>query len=256
MRHLLLLALMLLSSITMTAQDGGQDDLKNSKLTIQRPSFPGGQEALRKFLNSNMNYPASARKKGIQGRVVVGFSVETDGTLTDILILHSVDPDLDEEALRVVKCMPKWIPGEYDGKPIKSNYVFPLNFGLVNSIVESKITNDNQLRNMVIFEKDRSTINKSQSASIRSVAKYLNNHPEDTVIIRGYTRMVGDPQRNQKLSEIRANLIKKVLVKRHNIDANRLIAIGMGATNEFDSRGNLNDVVLFYLKKEESDSLR
>lgn len=249
MRHLLLLVLMLLSSVTMTAQNDEQVALQDSILETM-PSYPGGQVALFQFLSKTIKYPVSAEEKKIQGRVIVGFYVEADGTITDVEVKKSVDPSLDEEAVRVVKSMPKWIPGKKDGVPVKIEYTLPVTFRLAGGTEEAMVTKDFRLRAMVVFEQDKSTVNKSEYPSIKRVANYILNHPKDTFIIKGYTRMGLSTKRSQKLSEERAKAVKKLLVQRCYISANRIIATGMGATNKFDSQGDLNDVVLFYIKNE------
>jgi protein TonB len=133
MRHLLLLALMLLSSVTMTAQDDEQVALQDSTLESM-PSFSGGQTALSQFLKDNVKYPPAAEANGVQGTVQVLFYVETDGTLRDVKVIKSVDPSLDKEAIRLVKSMPKWIPGkEKNGKLVVLPYVLPITFKLSNS---------------------------------------------------------------------------------------------------------------------------
>lgn len=97
---------------------------------LDPPSFPGGNEGLKKFLSREVKYPVLAKKNGIQGRVIVSFVVDVDGEISDINIERSVDPSLDREAARVVKSMPKWIPGKVDGKPVKVRYAVPIAFRL------------------------------------------------------------------------------------------------------------------------------
>lgn len=249
MRHLLLLALMLSSSVTMMAQDDEQVALQDSTLESM-PSFPGGQTALFQFLSRTIKYPVSAEEKKIQGRVIVGFVVDVDGMLTDIKVKKSVDPTLDSEAVRVIKSMPKWNPGKKGGIPVRVEYTLPVTFRLAGSTEEQMVTKDFRLRAMVVFEQDKSNINKSEYSSIKRVANYMLKHPKDTIIIKGYTKMGLSTKRSQKLSEERAKAVKKELVQHCFISANRMIATGMGATNKFDSQGDLNDVVLFYIKKE------
>ncbi len=77
----------------------------------QMPSFPGGNQALMTYLDENKEYPIVAWENGVQGRVVVSFVVEADGSIDDVKVARSVDPSLDREAARVVSMMPKWIPG-------------------------------------------------------------------------------------------------------------------------------------------------
>ena len=79
------------------------------------PSFPGGQAALFEWLSKNIKYPVVAEENGVQGRVIVTFVVERNGSITDVQVVKSVDPSLDKEAVRVVKAMPHWIPGKQNG---------------------------------------------------------------------------------------------------------------------------------------------
>ena len=83
------------------------------------PSYPGGTTKLMEFLNNNVMYPKIAQKKGIQGRVVVKFIVEKNGMVTNVETLRQVNPELDNEAIRVVKSMPKWAPGMHNGKAVR-----------------------------------------------------------------------------------------------------------------------------------------
>lgn len=94
----------------------------------EMPSFPGGLNGLMTFLSQNMVYPVTAQENGVQGRVIVSFVVETDGSITDVKVARSVDPSLDREAMRVVKAMPKWTPGKKDGKPVRVKYTVPIVF--------------------------------------------------------------------------------------------------------------------------------
>jgi TonB family protein len=96
----------------------------------QMPTFPGGQGALMKYLADNIKYPAEAQKNGVQGRVVVSFVVERDGSLSDFQIVRSVDPSIDEEAIRVAKAMPRWIPGRQNGSTTRVKYNIPVSFRL------------------------------------------------------------------------------------------------------------------------------
>ena len=94
------------------------------------PKFPGGNDTLMTFLRSNIKYPVEAEKNGIEGRVLCTFVVTEDGSVTEPEIKESVDPLLDEEAMRVVGVMPKWIPGTKDGFPIKVRFFLPVSFRL------------------------------------------------------------------------------------------------------------------------------
>ena len=96
----------------------------------QSPVYPGGTAELRKYMSNAVKYPAEARRKEIQGRVLIQFSVNQQGKLGDFKVTQKVDPMLDEEALRVIKNMPDWQPGKMDGKPAKFLYALPVNFML------------------------------------------------------------------------------------------------------------------------------
>jgi len=96
----------------------------------QQPSFPGGTNALNTFIASNLKYSVVAQENGIQGRVIVKFIVEKDGSISNVEVDRSVDPGLDNEAMRVVKAMPKWIPGQINGKAVKVECSHPFVFRL------------------------------------------------------------------------------------------------------------------------------
>ena len=95
------------------------------------PEFPGGQQALFKYLSENVKYPVIAQENGIQGRVICQFVVNRDGSIVDVEVVRSGgDPSLDKEAIRVIKSMPKWKPGQQRGKPVRVKYTVPVNFKL------------------------------------------------------------------------------------------------------------------------------
>ena len=96
----------------------------------EMPQYPGGPQALFKFLGENVHYPAEAEKAGIQGRVIATFVVEKDGSISQPTIVKSVDPLLDAEAIRVISAMPNWKPGKQNGKVVRVKYTVPLSFNL------------------------------------------------------------------------------------------------------------------------------
>lgn len=102
------------------------------------PQFPGGKLMLMKYLADNIKYPASAVKAKKQGRVVVTFIVQKDGSVTHAKIAKSIDPELDAEALRIVKGMPKWTPGTQNGKPVSVRYMVPVKFSLQKDATPGK----------------------------------------------------------------------------------------------------------------------
>ena len=96
----------------------------------QQPQFPGGMGALNQWLGSNIKYPAMAAENGIEGRVIVQFVVERDGSVSGVHVVRGVDPSLDKEATRVVAQMPKWIPGKQNGSAVRVKYTVPVTFRL------------------------------------------------------------------------------------------------------------------------------
>ena len=94
------------------------------------PEFPGGMGALMKFLATHINYPALAKESGIQGRVFINFVVEPNGAIDHVKVLRGIGGGCDQEAVRVVKSMPKWIPGKQRGKPVRVSFNLPVKFTL------------------------------------------------------------------------------------------------------------------------------
>ena len=96
----------------------------------QMPFFPGGQGALMKYLAEHIKYPELAKESGIQGRVFINFVVEPDGSIDHVKVLRGIGGGCDEEAVRVVKSMPRWIPGKQRGKPVRVSFNLPVKFTL------------------------------------------------------------------------------------------------------------------------------
>jgi protein TonB len=97
-----------------------------------QPEFPGGMAELMKYLQKNIKYPSICQEQGIQGRVIVQFVVNSDGSIVDPQVIKPVNPYLDKEALRVVSTMPKWKPGEQRGKKVRVRFTLPVTFRLSN----------------------------------------------------------------------------------------------------------------------------
>ena len=100
------------------------------KYAEQMPSFPGGEQELLNFIHKNTLYPAESRKQHIEGKVYVQFMIDTEGFVTKIKVLQSVDPLLDKEAIRVISSMPKWKPGRINDKNVSAPYTIPISFHL------------------------------------------------------------------------------------------------------------------------------
>ncbi|MDE6206379.1 MAG: energy transducer TonB [Muribaculaceae bacterium] len=102
----------------------------NIAMVEQKPEFPGGEAEMYKWLGNNIVYPSAASEEGIQGRVVVEFVVGKNGEITNVRVVRPRHPALDKEAVRVIKSMPKWIPGRNNGQPVKVTYTLPVTFKL------------------------------------------------------------------------------------------------------------------------------
>lgn len=99
-----------------------EEESKVFDVVEQMPSFPGGNGALLEYLATHVKYPVVAQENGVQGRVIVSFVVEKDGSITDVRVVRSVDPSLDREAARVVSSMPRWTPGKQNGSAVRVKY--------------------------------------------------------------------------------------------------------------------------------------
>ena len=119
----------LLDVVVKTEAQTEPDD-KPFDVVEQMPSFPGGMEALMKFISENVKYPKEAEEKGLQGRVVVRYIIEKDGSISEVEIAKSVNEYLDAEAIRVVNAMPKWIPGKQKGENVRVKFTIPITFRL------------------------------------------------------------------------------------------------------------------------------
>jgi len=116
-----------------TFNNPDEEDIDEDKIfeaVESQPSFPGGDIARIRYLYEKIKYPAMARETGIQGRVYITFVVEKDGSITDVRLLKGIGGGCDEESIRVVKAMPKWIPGKQRMKPVRVQFVLPIKFTL------------------------------------------------------------------------------------------------------------------------------
>ena len=107
-----------------------EEESKVFDVVEQMPSFPGGNGALLEYLATHVKYPVVAQENGVQGRVIVSFVVECDGSITDVRVERSIDPSLDREAARVVSSMPRWTPGKQNGSAVRVKYNVPVMFKL------------------------------------------------------------------------------------------------------------------------------
>ena len=131
MKKLILMSLMAVFCLSTVSAQKTVVSKKNQKVfdvVEQMPEFPGGMEALFKYMAENMKYPEDAKKQQVEGRVLVQFIVETDGSVSNTEVLMRVFPSLDAEAVRVMSGMPKWIPGKQNGKVVRVKYTIPVSF--------------------------------------------------------------------------------------------------------------------------------
>ena len=124
------LALLLMVNTNAMAQSKKVANDKVIEKAEVMPQFPGGDQAMMKFVSENVQYPEEAKEKEISGRVMVGFIVEKDGSISDVKVVKGIGGGCDEEAVRVVKAMPKWKPGKEKGKPVRVSYMMPFTFKL------------------------------------------------------------------------------------------------------------------------------
>ena len=138
----------------------GSNPNQSFDVVEEMPEFPGGSDALMKYLATNVHYPEAAEKAGVQGRVIVTFVVDSDGSISDANILKSVDPSLDQEALRLVNSMPKWTPGKQKGKAVRVKYTIPIAFALQGKeeTHEIQLTNDAPIKSVVVVGYNKSEI--------------------------------------------------------------------------------------------------
>ena len=115
---------------TIEVEEEEVDEQEIFQVVEEMPEYPGGMQECMKFLGKNIKYPQISADNGVQGRVIVQFVVNKDGSIVDPVVVRGVDPYLDKEALRVISMMPKWKPGKQRGKPVRVKYTVPVMFRL------------------------------------------------------------------------------------------------------------------------------
>ena len=123
-------AILLMVNTNAMAQNKKKANDKVLEKAEVMPEYPGGDQAMMDFVAKNVQYPQEARDKEISGRVLVSFIVEKDGSIADVKVVKGIGGGCDEEAVRVVKAMPKWKPGKDKGKPVRVSYMMPFTFKL------------------------------------------------------------------------------------------------------------------------------
>lgn len=127
---LLVLIFLAVPSSEISAQKRKQKKVQKDEIVM--PSYPGGENALLKFIMSETNYPFEARVKNEIGEVLVAFTIGMDGYISGVRVLRSVSPSLDAEAVRVVKKMKPWFPGKKNGVPVRAEMTIPINFKIIH----------------------------------------------------------------------------------------------------------------------------
>ncbi len=141
MKRQLYILILLIISISLSAQNDSTQQIKEEVFFFvdKMPVFVGGYEALIGYLKTNAVYTEKAINEKVAGRVFISFFVETDGSITDPIVLKGLHPDLDNICLELVKNMPKWTPAERSGKPIKIRYNLPIEFNLYKNNIEKTV---------------------------------------------------------------------------------------------------------------------
>lgn len=124
---------LLTCSIASYAQSNAVQDNKKDSIYFsveQQPEFPGGMNALMQFIGKNIQYPEIAKRDSLQGKVYIQFTVEKDGSVSDVIAKRGFNAECEKEAIRVFKMMPNWIPGKQKGEPVRVSFMMPINFKL------------------------------------------------------------------------------------------------------------------------------
>ncbi len=162
------------------------------------PEFPGGVEALKVYVASNLNYPAIALINGIQGKVFVNFVVAKDGYVTDAKIGRRVDPSLDKEALRIVNNMPKWKPGSHAGEPVRVSYTLPIDFKLPSGKISKEKLKSGKAAKIGAINWENNTVystsqlnklfglKKGDKYSIQNIRSRIENEVSNIYLDQGY----------------------------------------------------------------------
>lgn len=137
-KFLFLLCIMLFSTILVSAQVHAGDDINdqdyNDEQIYEKPDkiaqFPGGMDAYVRWMSANFQYPEKALRDNVEGRVLLSFIVDKKGFINNIKVLHSLSPECDKEAVRMVKAMPRWFAAEHQGRKVNCRYVMPVVFKL------------------------------------------------------------------------------------------------------------------------------
>ncbi|MFB6341537.1 TonB family protein [Saccharicrinis sp. FJH62] len=185
------------------------DERQIFQIVEKMPEYPGGAKAMMEYLSMNIKYPTIAQEKGIQGRVYVNFIINTKGEVSDVKVVRGVDPALDAEAVRIVKGMPKWTPGEQRGKAVNVAYNLPINFALDNGKKEvtdgaSIVAGDMIVKNEKIEKTDDGVIVSANVLDHKS-----NPIPGASVILKGNTLGTVTDMTGRFILKITSNVLEE-----------------------------------------------
>lgn len=130
MNKLLFSFILIATSFTLSAQENVKEQKDSAAIIIieENPEFPGGMVEMYKYISKNLKYPEKAKKDKIEGKVIVTFVIETDGSISNVEVFEGIGGGCDEEAVRIVKKMPKWKPGKQKGKAVRVQFRLPIMF--------------------------------------------------------------------------------------------------------------------------------
>ena len=180
----------------------------------QMPEFPGGMGEAMKFLAKNMKYPVAAQQAKIEGRVIVQFVVERDGSVSDVKVMRGVSPELDAEAVRVVSMMPKWIPGKQRGKAVAVKYTMPIMFRLQTPAPKAEEVKSFQHINLKVdknaTKEDVDMVKNHLRSRFTGVPVVMADDGKNPLII-----VDGEVKEGMKLSQISPETIESISVMKN-----------------------------------------
>ncbi len=195
---------------------------KGFTLVEQMPQFPGGEKAMMDFLSRNINYPQRAMENGIQGKVVVQFVVTKNGTIGEVKVIRSIDPDLDKEAIRLCKSLPKFIPGKMNGQPVNVWYTMPITFKLQeldnSSDNTSQIQGTNNLIVKAYGDKTNNPVSINSLAIVEDdIVTAVDMFPEfpggNTALMKFLSHNINYPQKAME-NGIQGKVVVQFIVKK------------------------------------------
>lgn len=186
---------------TLSRKDQSQVDGEPIFTAVEMSAeFPNGMDGLKNFLKANVRYPEEAKRKGIEGRVFIQFTVKKDGSLSDFTLIKGINQELDQEALRVMKLMPNWIPAKQNGREVNSRFVMPVVFGLSGSSSQSSI----QIKEVTSsFQVEYSKKINGNKIIVSGTVTDSNDNPlpgANVIVVGGSTGVATDTEGNFELT--------------------------------------------------------